>query len=188
MRWLIFGKESCPRRSPGPKQTLTGVESIRSLANTMADKANIGVEKMERSNSLNAAGSFLWRGPSFMSRMAGHEAPHKAPRATETKMRKVSHTNTLISAYTSLLVDRKGSQEACWPQLGNDQKCCTATSSAGPGPFWFVHDVNCSNHRCWHLCLDWSGCQTGRVSWITVSWPATRFLPTKHFLLAPDIS
>lgn len=55
----------------------------------MADKPNIGVEKMERSNSLNAAGSFLWRGPSFMSRMAGHEAPHEAPRATETKMRKV---------------------------------------------------------------------------------------------------
>lgn len=65
------------------------VEGIRSLAETMADKPNIGVEKMERSNSLNAAGSFLWRGPSFMSRMAGHEAPHEAPRATETKMRKV---------------------------------------------------------------------------------------------------
>jgi hypothetical protein len=50
---------------------------------------------MERSNSLNAAGSFLWRGPSFMSRMAGHEAPHEAPRATETKMRNVSHAPEL---------------------------------------------------------------------------------------------
>jgi hypothetical protein len=51
---------------------------------------------------MKPAGDFLWRGPSFMSRMAGHEAPHVAPRDNETKMKKVRRVSKSLSVCCAL--------------------------------------------------------------------------------------
>lgn len=66
------------------------------------DLVSMGIseDSPTRNPSMHAAGNYLWRGPSFMSRMAGHEAPHIAPRQHETKMKKVGPgaRNCLCSA------------------------------------------------------------------------------------------
>ena len=80
-----------------------------------------------RSQSFKDAGNYLWRGPSFMSRMAGHDAPHVAPRQQETKMKKVGG---------SMSVPTRPSRQG-FPL----QTECTSSGPQGFGAWWVQNDA-----------------------------------------------
>lgn len=63
---------------------------LKDRSTTNSDTRIKGPEQaeMQRSRSMRATGSFLWKGPSFMSRLAGHQ-PQMAPREGEAKLKRV---------------------------------------------------------------------------------------------------
>lgn len=85
---------SCTAYNPQDQRRTKGALHKQDWPAIMSDKPESSAHSKSStrsagSKSMKPAGDFLWRGPSFMSRMAGHEAPHVAPRANETKMKKV---------------------------------------------------------------------------------------------------